>query len=74
MCVKPSDVVSDQFKWLQQRCKDLKKELDEHNEQRSEWWYETDPYGDSLKSRLEECVRIKIATEKYMKKLRHEGS
>lgn len=70
---KPSDVVRDHFKWLQQRCKDLKKDLDEHKASRSGWWYDSDPYGDNLQSRLDECVRIKVSTEKYMKKLRHEG-
>lgn len=68
--MKASDVMKTQVKWLKDRCKAIQKELNEHHHT---GWYE-DYYGDRLKVKLEECVEIKIATEKYMKKLRHEGN
>lgn len=70
--MKPSDVLKDQVKWLKDRCKAIKKEIDNHKKVRS-LWYE-DYYGDKLQAQLDECVSIKISTEKYMKKLRHEGN
>ena len=72
--MKASEALKSHVKWLNDRCKSLKKELDEHISESSGWWYDSDPYGDDLKSRLDECVRIKVSTEKYMKKLRHEGN
>lgn len=70
--MKASDVLNQQVKWLKDRCKSIKKEIDRNNQNRS-MWYE-DYYGDRLKAQLDECVAIKISTEKYMKKLRHEES
>jgi hypothetical protein len=68
--MKASDVLKVQVKWLKERCKSIKKEIDENNKNKS-IWYE-DYYGDKLKAALDECVAIKISTEKYMKKLRHQ--
>lgn len=70
--MKASDVLKGQVKWLKDRCKAIKKEIDENNKIRS-MWYE-DHYGVILQERLNECVRIKVSTEKYMKKLKHEES
>lgn len=70
--MKASDVLKQQVKWLKERCKVIKKEIDE-NKKNSSIWYE-DFYGMELASKLKECVAIKISTEKYMKKLRHEES
>lgn len=72
--MKASEALKSHVKWLKDRCKALKKELDEHKASRSGWWYDEDPYGEDIASRLSECVRIKVSTEKYMKKLRHEGN
>lgn len=69
--MKASDVLKDQVKWLKDRCKEIKKEIDENNKIRS-LWYE-DHYALVLRSKLDECVAIKISTEKYMKKLRYDG-
>lgn len=69
--MKASDVMTEHVKWLKDRCKILKKLVDE-NAPRSIW--DTDLYYHELKSKLAECVAIKVATEKYMKKLRHEGN
>ena len=68
--MKASEVMKVHVKWLKDRCKAIQKEINEH---RPTMWYE-DHYGDQLRARLDECVAIKIATEKYMKKLRHEGN
>lgn len=68
--MKASDVLKQQVKWLKERCKTIKKEIDKNNINKS-MWYE-DYYGDRLKAQLDECVAIKISTEKFMKKLRHE--
>lgn len=69
--MKASDVMKTQVKWLKDRCKAIQKEINE-NQPRSIWDY--DYHLRELKIKLEECVAIKIATEKYMKKLRHEGN
>lgn len=69
--MKASDVLKDQVKWLKQRCKDINKEIEQHSKQFSGWY--GDFGGDALKAKLAECVAIKISTEKYMKKLRHQG-
>lgn len=70
--MKASDVMKTQVKWLKDRCKLIKKEMEQHKLDRS-FWYE-DYYEGKLESKLDECVAIMIATEKYMKKLRHEGN
>lgn len=69
--MKASYIMKEHVKWLKDRCKAIKKEIDS-NGPRS-MWYE-DYYLRDLKVRLDECVAIKVATEKYMKKLRHEGN
>lgn len=68
--MKASDVMKEHVKWLKARCTAINKQITEH---RPSMWYE-DYYGDCLKAQLAECVAIKVATEKYMKKLRHEGN
>ena len=71
-----SDGVKDVFKWLEQKCKDQKKVVDDLEEQgRGPWGF---LYRDSEelireKERLKAYVDIKIGVEKYMKKLRHQG-
>lgn len=62
--------MKEHVKWLKDRCKAINKQISEN---RPNMWYE-DYYGDKLKTQLEECVAIKVATEKFMKKLRHEGN
>lgn len=68
--MKASDVLKDQVKWLKDRCKAIKKEIDRHSKEYKGWYEDT--YGDRLKAQLDECVAIKVSTEKYMKKIRHE--
>jgi hypothetical protein len=70
--MKASEALAPQVKWLKDRCKQIKEQLDTELKSRSIWCGSN--YGDQLKSRLDECVAIKISTEKYMKKLRHEGN
>ena len=71
-----SDGVKDVFKWLEQKCKEQKKVVDEWEEQcRGAWGF---MYRDGeevlrAKERLQAYVDIKIGVEKYMKKLRHQG-
>lgn len=69
--MKASDVMKEHVKWLKDRCKAIQKEIDS-NGPRSMW--DEDYYLRELKVKLAECVAIKIATEKYMKKLRYEGN
>lgn len=69
--MKASDVMKEHVKWLKDRCKVIQKEIDS-NQPRSAW--DLDYHLERLKIKLEECIAIKIATEKYMKKLRHEGN
>ena len=63
--------MKEHVKWLKDRCKAIQKEINS-NQPRSMW--DTDYYLERLKVQLEECVAIKVVTEKYMKKLRHEGN
>lgn len=70
--MKASDVLKDQVKWLKERCKAINVEIATNSREFSGWYGDT--YGDNLKAKLNECVAIKISTEKYMKKLRHEGN
>lgn len=70
--MKASEALQSHVKWLKDRCKAIKKEIDDNSKNRS-LWYE-DYYGLELKAKLDECVSIKVSTEKYMKKLRHEGN
>jgi radical SAM superfamily enzyme len=69
---KKSDGVHDMLVWIKQRCKQLKKQIDEEKKQMSSFW-DTNDYLNYLQAQLHEAVRIKVATEKYMKKLRHQG-
>ena len=69
-----SDGVQDVFKWLEQKCKDQKKVVDELEDLCDGHWgflYDEDLLR--AKVRLQAYVDIKIGVEKYMKKLRHQG-
>lgn len=71
-----SDGVRDVFKWLEQKCKDQKKVVDDLEDMCSGSWGFL--YADSdemikAKERLHAYVDIKIGVEKYMKKLIHQG-
>lgn len=67
-----SDGVKDVLKLIEKRCKELNKQIDD--EKRGyDSWYSDDAYLRVLKVRLDECVALKISTEKYMKKLRYQG-
>lgn len=71
-----SDGVKDVFKWLEQKCKDQKKVVDELESLcRGSWGflYEDSDDLSKAKERLQTYVDIKIGVEKYMKKLRHQG-
>lgn len=68
--MKPSEIIKQQVVWLKKRCKELKRELDNHTREFSGWYGDT--YGEALRARLIECVLIKNSTEKFMKKLRHQ--
>jgi len=72
-----SEGVKDIVKWLEQECKSAKQELERAQIERKGchyymWeWYEQDIKV--AQAKLDELVRVKISTEKYMKKLRHQG-
>ena len=71
-----SDGVQDVFKWLEQKCKDQKKVVDELEDLcRGSWsfWHGDSEELSLAKERLQAYVDIKIGVEKYMKKLRHQG-
>lgn len=71
-----SDGVQDVFKWIEQKCKDQKKVVDELEKLcRGSWkfLYEDSDDLSRAKERLQAYVDIKIGVEKYMKKLRHQG-
>lgn len=71
-----SDGVQDVFKWLEQKCKDQKKVVDELEDLCHGSWGFLYRNGEELplaKERLQAYVDIKIGVEKYMKKLRHQG-
>jgi len=77
--MRKSDGVQDIVKWLEQRCKDRKKDVEEAEKGvRALGMFEDcgDFYREQLataQAALAEAVSIKISTEKYMKKLRHQG-
>lgn len=74
-----SDGVKDVVKWLEEECKKAKKEIEEAQEDKRKFgifedcgdFYETELL--LAKKKLETLVQVKISTEKYMKKLRHQG-
>lgn len=71
-----SDGVKDVFKWLEQKCKEQKMEVDELEDLcRGSWGFLYRNNDDLIraKERLQAYVDIKIGVEKYMKKLRHQG-
>lgn len=71
-----SDGVKDVFKWLEQKCKEQKKEVDELEDLYRGSWSFLYRNSDDLtraKERLQAYVDIKVGVEKYMKKLRHQG-
>ncbi len=72
-----SEGVRDVFLWLKEECKQAKKELEYCKEQRKGCHYNMmDWYENDIKiaeAKLDELVRVKISTEKYMKKLKHQG-
>lgn len=71
-----SDGVKDVFKWLEQKCKEQKKEVDRLEEMCLGPWGFLYRDGDEIlkaKERLQAYVDIKIGVEKYMKKLKHQG-
>ena len=71
-----SDGVKDVFKWLEQKCKEQKKEVDRLEEMCRGPWGFLYRDGDELikaQERLQAYVDIKIGVEKYMKKLKHQG-
>lgn len=65
------------IKWLEARCKALKKELDRNKEEKRHLGYFADCasfYEDNVlrsETALNETVAIKISTEKYVKKIKH---
>ena len=72
-----SDGVADIVKWMEAQIKEQKKRLDEANSKHS-CIQEVGDFFDACKReeavRMETMVSWKISTEKYMKKLRHEGN
>jgi hypothetical protein len=71
-----SEGVKDVFKWLEQKCKEQKKEVDELEDLcRGSWGFLYRNSDDLLraKERLQAYVDIKVGVEKYMKKLKHQG-
>lgn len=71
-----SDGVQDVFKWLEQKCKEQKKVVDELEDLcrgSCGFLYRNSDEILIAKERLQAYVDIKIGVEKYMKKLRHQG-
>lgn len=67
----PSEALKSHVKWLKDRCKSIKKEIDEYG---TLGWYDDGQEKYRLEVKLAECVAIKVSTEKYMKLLRHQGN
>lgn len=71
--------LKDHIKWLEQRCKALKAELVKAEAGAAQFGIFEDCgqfYEDQVteyKARLDEAVNIKVSTEKYFKKLKHEA-
>lgn len=72
-----SDGVADIVKWLEEKCKEAKRVVDETKKSRETCSpYDWEIYDDQLRvanTELSTLVSVKRSTEKYMKKLRHEG-
>lgn len=74
-----SDGVKDVVKWLEEECKKAKKDIEQAREDKRSFgifedcgeFYETELL--LAEQRLKTLVQVKISTEKYMKKLRHQG-
>ena len=74
---KQSDVVRDVFKWLDNKCKIQKDNLEKVKQQKKKGQFiYFDNNGESYikeeEIRLETLVGVKISVEKYMRKLRHQ--
>lgn len=74
---KQSDVVRDVFKWLDNKCKIQKDNLEKVKQQKKKGRFiYFDNNGESYikeeEIRLETLVGVKISVEKYMRKLRHQ--
>lgn len=74
---KQSDVVRDVFKWLDNKCKIQKDNLEKVKQQKKKGQFiYFDDNGESYikeeEIRLETLVGVKISVEKYMRKLRHQ--
>lgn len=72
-----SEGVKDVVKWLEEECKKAKKNVEYCKSERKGCHYTMfDYYEENIKiaeARLDELVRVKKSTEKYMKKLRYQG-
>lgn len=72
-----SEGVKDIVKWLDKECKKAKvKVLNAQKERQSSAWWSHDYLDNQIviaEAELQKLVEVKISTEKYMKKLRHEG-
>lgn len=74
-----SEGVKDIVKWLEEQCKEAKKDMLQAKEDKRQFgifedcgeFYETEYL--LAEKKLETLVQVKISTEKYMKKLRHQG-
>lgn len=79
---KKSDGVRDVVKWLEQKCKEQKKVIEQAQkryEKDLDWARFSDSVAYSEKEleeargKMDVLVSIKVSVEKYFKKLRHEG-
>ncbi len=74
---KQSDVVRDVFKWLDNKCKIQKDNLEKVKQQKKKGQFiyfnnNGESYIKEEEVRLETLVGVKISVEKYMRKLRHQ--
>lgn len=74
---KQSDVVRDVFKWLDNKCKIQKDNLEKVKQQKKKGQFiyfnnNGESYIKEEEIRLETLVGVKISVEKYMRKLRHQ--
>lgn len=63
-----ADGVDDCVKWIKQKIKVKKEELDK---QKKNWLFLYDDYNAELKQEIDFLVEIKIGLEKYKKKLKY---
>lgn len=72
-----SEGVKDVVKWLEEECKNAKEDVQIAKKAREGADYWGHDYYDNMisieEAKLSTLVKVKISTEKYMKKLRHEG-